>query len=102
MTDAAGLIAEAGIVLLVRSGAIAEADVLALADEYDRRAGWAADPTSQASYVEAAHRLRSALLSVPEAPRADPAVEFRAAYERRQMRERTAILARDGGKRTDD
>lgn len=97
-----GEMAEASIVLMLRASVVAEADVLQLADEYDLRAARERDQRRGEAFTMVAHRLRVALTHVDPPPAVDPEVEYRAQYERRQMRERTAILERrareaDGG-----
>lgn len=85
--------AEATLTLLLRAGVVEEAAVSALADEYDRRASWERDPVAKEVLEQTAHGLRLALLA-PETPMIDPASQFRADYERRQMRARTKMLER--------
>ena len=97
-----GEIAEASLVLMLRAGLIQNVDVLAIADEYELRAGRERCQVRSGVLVEAAHRLRTALLNVASPPKVDPAVEFQAAFERKQIRLRTAYLDRkrreaDGG-----
>jgi hypothetical protein len=97
-----GEMAEASIVLMLRAGVVTDDDVSQLADEYDLRAGRQQDQRRGEAFRLVAHRLRVALMHVNPPPAIDPQVEYRAQYERRQMRERTAILERrareaDGG-----
>ena len=97
-----GEMAEASIVLMLRGGVISEDDVLQLAGEYDLRSGRERDQRRGEAFAMTAHRLRVALMHVSPPPAVDPEVEYRAQFERKQMRERTAILERrareaDGG-----
>ena len=84
--------AEATLILLLRAGLIDPGDVNALADEYERRAGWERRDKAREALEQTAHGLRLALLSTDEAPDVDPAVEARAQFQRQQMRQRTAML----------
>jgi hypothetical protein len=97
MDVAALLYAEALLKLLVRSGAIPEAEVAAMADEQDLLAG--RNPDEAEARREVAHQLRCALLDIDPPPTVAPAVQHRADMLRRHMVERTARL--DGGNRAD-
>ena len=87
--------AQATLTLLLRAGVLEEDNVLSLADEYDRRASWEKDPRVKEALEQTAHGLRLAPLGLGEAPIVDPAVEFRAEFEREQIRKRTAMLERN-------
>ena len=89
-------LAEATLILLIRSGAIEDGEVEKLADELDRRGSWERREEAQEAYREVAHGLRVAMLiGAAEAPMVNPEVEHRARYEREQMRRRTARLEQD-------
>jgi len=86
--------AQATLILLLRAGLLDDGDVRKLADEYDRRASWESDPEAKEAMEQTAHGLRLALLGTDEAPEVDPASEFRAQFERDQIRKRTAMIER--------
>lgn len=86
--------AQATMTLLLRAGVLDDDDVMALAEEYDRRASWERDPVVKEAMEQTAHGLRLAPFGTDEAPYVDPAAEHRAQFERQQMRERTAMIER--------
>jgi hypothetical protein len=84
--------AQATMTLLLRAGVLDEDAIMALAEEYERRASWERDPTAKEAMEQTAHGLRLAPFGLEEAPLVDPASEHRAQYEREQMRKRTAMI----------
>lgn len=92
--------AQATMTLLLRAGVLDEDDVMALAEEYERRASWERDPAAKEAMEQTAHGLRLAPFGLDEAPMVDPASEHRAQYEREQMRRRTAMIS--GSTNTED
>ena len=86
--------AQAAIILMLRSGCITEADITQLADEHDRRAAWEDDETIKTALQNTASGLRLALMAVAPAPMVDPKVEYRAQFEREQTRRRTEWLSK--------
>lgn len=96
MNDLGGIdgLGDAAIVLMLRANLISESDVLGLADEYDRRASWDRSESESNRLRAMAHRLRVVLMEVDPAPMTDPAVEYRAQFERDQIRRRTEYYAR--------
>ena len=89
-------LAEATLILLIRSGGIEDGEVEKLADELDRRGSWEHREEVQEAFRDVARGLRVALLTgAREAPMVNPEVEHRAQYEREQMRRRTARLEQD-------
>lgn len=95
MDPAARLYADSLLKLMLRSGVIDEAAALAMADEHDLLAS--RNPGSASDHQHVAHLLRLAVLDHGPPPAVDPRVEFEADFRRRQMRERTAILAKERG-----
>lgn len=86
--------AQAAVILMLRSGCITEADITQLADEHDRRAAWEEDETIKAALKNTAAGLRLALMGAEPAPMVDPKIEFRAQFEREQTRRRTEWLSK--------
>jgi len=78
--------------LLVRADLIAEESVPEVAQEYDLLASRSGHDIERERNERIAHLLRCAMLEVDPPPAVDPAIEFEAAFRRRQMRERTERL----------
>lgn len=89
-------LAEATLILLIRSGVIEDGAVEKLANELDRRGSWERQDETRDAFRDVARGLRVALLAgAAEAPMVNPEVEHRAQYEREQMRRRTARMEQD-------
>lgn len=83
---------------LYRSGVITDDMISAVAERAGSLERWHAGASEEDLHGGVA--IAAAML--PMRAHAELPSDRRAAYERRQMIERTALLARDGGKRADD
>lgn len=93
MDIAARIYAESILKVLVRGGVLQVADILKIADEQDVLAE--RNPREADMRREVAHLLRTAVLDVGPPPAVDPRVQYEADFRRRQMIERTAMIAKD-------
>ena len=88
-------VGDALIKLLLRANVVAEADVLAIAEEYDLLATRAHAEHETEINEGVAHSLRCALLDVDPLPIIDPTREHQAQLQRQQIRARTKMIERD-------
>lgn len=89
------LFAESLLKLMLREGLVDDAAVLAMADEHHLLAE--RSPHQAEARNELATAMRMAVIDHGPPPATDPRVQFEADFRRKQMVERTAMLAKEKG-----